>query len=69
MNDDEPQLSTTKLPKPYYTVAEAAEILGVSTRTIYRNIADGNIPTIKTLTNQTRIPASVFDKDPEPEDE
>ena len=45
--------------KIYLRTTEAAEILGVSTRTIRRRIKDGTIPAVK-IGRLVRIPASAI---------
>ncbi|WP_373899313.1 helix-turn-helix transcriptional regulator [Haloimpatiens sp. FM7315] len=45
----------------YITVKKAAELLGVSKRTIYRKIKKGLIPYKKIDTKIIRIPVNYFD--------
>lgn len=43
--------------KPYYTIAEFAKLLGVSTRTIQRRISSGDIQAVRVTYHTVRIPA------------
>ena len=44
----------------FYSVREAARILGVSAMTVYRSIADGDLPAVR-IRNRLIIPASAID--------
>lgn len=44
-----------------YTVAEAAEILGVSERTVYRQYREGVLPRLPLAGTTLRFPAKVVD--------
>ena len=50
-----------KIPKSLLTVAEAADELGVCTRTIHRYIAEGRLPAYK-LKHQHRIKRDDLDR-------
>lgn len=45
-----------------YTITEAAARLGVSTWTIRKEIAEGNLPTVPFSGRVTRIPASAVER-------
>ncbi|HZY82865.1 MAG TPA: helix-turn-helix domain-containing protein [Cyclobacteriaceae bacterium] len=53
--------SSTHQEKTYYTIAEAAQKLNVSTITVYRNAQAGKIPT-KRIGSRVMIPGSYLDK-------
>ena len=44
----------------YYSVREVARIFGVSAMTVYRSIADGDLPAVR-IRNRLIIPASAVD--------
>lgn len=48
--------------KPYLTVKEAAKILNVSIRTMYRLIEDGSLPSVNLFERLIRIKRSDLDK-------
>lgn len=50
-----------KAAASFYSVAEAARILGVSPMTLYREIADGNFPAVR-IRKRLIIPAGVIDE-------
>jgi excisionase family DNA binding protein len=47
---------------PFLTVAEAAALLRLSTRAIYRHVADGTLPAIRIGTT-VRIPRAALELD------
>lgn len=48
------------IPARFYSVRDAARILGVSAMTVYRSIADGELPAVR-IRNRLIIPASAID--------
>lgn len=44
----------------YLTVAQVADDLGFSTRTVLRWVADGDLPAIRTPGGRLRIPQSAY---------
>ena len=49
------------MDKQFYTVKETADLLRVTTLTIYRNTESGKIPSIK-IGSRKRIPASYIQR-------
>jgi excisionase family DNA binding protein len=48
------------LDKPFLSVAQTADVLGVSVRTVYRMISDGSLPVARAR-GRLIIPASALD--------
>ena len=44
-----------------YTVQEAAEVLGISDRQVYRLVAEGRLPKLEGIGQLTRIPRGAVD--------
>jgi excisionase family DNA binding protein len=53
---------TTRQPRRLYSMQEAAELLAVSTRTLRREIARGNIPYVRVGTRGMRIDAGDLER-------
>jgi excisionase family DNA binding protein len=47
-------------PPRFYSVAEVAEITGLSDMTIYRSIADGELPAVR-IRRRVLVPAKALD--------
>ena len=51
---------TTPLPRRFYTVAEAAEVLRMSKATVYRRVQDGELRAVR-IGHRVVIPVAVLD--------
>jgi len=63
LETDRPEMSARVVlprPKRFYTVPEAAELLTVSTPTLYREIREGRFPAIK-VRGRYVVPAKAVD--------
>jgi len=52
--------SNTPVESRFYSVRDVARMLGVSAMTVYRSIADGEVPAVR-IRNRLIIPASAID--------
>jgi excisionase family DNA binding protein len=53
-------LAEGEAPRTYYSVAETAEIFGMSDQTLYRAINDGQFPAVR-VRGRLFVPAKVVD--------